>query len=248
MKTCFYTIYDEKNSVYAPYLRNSLKKFHPDIPLIEFKDKDIEETKIPRPEIFYLSAPYFAGKLMDEGYEMVVKIDVDSIVLGNLSEALLEDAYDVKTVFNWNRTDPKMYGEIGLATIQPQEYFNNGFVVLTSRKFVKEWMRLCKSSHQPRMPFREQGWLNILAHYCGYSVVCLDNAVNWWGLRSKGEWHRCIVRDNSIVLPQGPDGYPDSDKTIKVIHFAGGDTGPKMNYKIYFSEECITYIDNLVKE
>jgi len=248
MKKAFYTIYDQNNSVYAPLLRNSLKKFHPDIPLIEFTEKEIAETGIPKPDIFYLSAPYFANKLMDEGYEMLVKIDVDSIIVGSLQGALNEDCYDLKTVLNWNRVDPKTYGEIGLATIFPQEYFNNGFVVMTNKDMVKHWLKLCKSNHHQRMPMREQGWLNIIAHYGTYSVICMDGEKDWFGLKSKGEWHRCIISNNMMVLPRGADNYPSGDVQIHVIHWAGGSEGSKMNYKIYFSEECITYIDNLVKE
>ena len=38
-----------------------------------------------------------------------------------------------------------------------------------------------------------------------------------------------------------------SEKKIKAIHWAGGNSPDKMNYRIKFKEEVVKYIDTLVK-
>lgn len=248
MKAVFFTIADNNNLKWAKQLGNSLAKFHKDIPFKIIGQKELDENKDPAK--FYRATPYYASKLLEE-YDLVIKIDADSIVTGSL-DYVLNMPYDVATVYNWNRVDPPIYGEIGLATIAPQEYFNNGFVALRSKEFVKEWLRLCYSPHFDRMPYREQGFLNILAYYRNYEVVCLDdynpltNYSAWHGLRSKGEWNKIVIRDDKLILPKAPNNYPEMDKEIKVIHWAGGNDQNKMNYRIYFNEDVIKRLDYLI--
>jgi hypothetical protein len=246
MKTIAYTIADQNNLVFAQNLERSFKHFHPDIEFRIIGEKELAESGVPKPDVFYMAAPLFAQKLMDEGYTTLLKIDADSVITGSLNHILENDLYDVGVVYNWNRVDPARYGEIGLATIQPREYYNNGFVVLRNYDFVQEWLSMCTGKHFNRMPFREQGFLNILCHYGRFTVRCFDDSPMWHGLISKGEWSRCVLKNGELVLPTSPEGYPNEEKIIKVIHWAGGANEPKFNYRIYFSEECSAYIDGLI--
>lgn len=228
---------------------NSLRKFHSEeeLPLIVYGDKEMDA--IQDPAKFYRATPMFANRLIDD-YELVIKFDVDQIVTGKLNY-IFDSDYEVGVVYNWNRVDPRTYGEVGLCTILPQEYFNCGFVAMRSKKFIEKWWNMCISRHFDRMPMREQGFLNILCHYGDYKVRCFDdydvlhNYSSWHGLASKGEWNKVVMRNGEMVLPAGKDGYPNMDKVIRLIHWAGGDNEQKMDYKIRFNEECITYLDYL---
>jgi hypothetical protein len=243
----FFTVADAQNKVYAKMLKNSFDKFHQH----DFRVYDEQfalERQISPNNFWYLSTPLIAKEIFAEGHEWVIKIDADSIITGDLDIVFSDPFFDVGTVYNWNRIDPKTYGEVSLLTIQPLEYFNNGFVVMHSKEFVDHWYKACKSVHFDRMPMREQGFLNILCHYAGFNVRCLDDFKFWFGLRSKGEWNRCIMKGNDMILPKGQDHYPMEDKIIRIIHWAGGAGGVKMNYRIYFQEECIKYLDWLVSD
>lgn len=245
MKTVFFTIADQANLGYAKMMEKSLKYFHPEAELRIYTEKELKKTGIEPPRIFYLSAPYFADKLFNEGYDTVIKIDADSIVLSDLSEVFDDNSYDVGTVMNWNRVDPLKFGLIDLCTISPQEYYNNGFVVLKNRKFVDEWLRLCFTKHFDKMPFREQGFLNIVSHYFDFKVKCLDKGGSWWGLISKGEWLKTVMREGKVIIPKSEDGFPNMDIWLRVIHWAGGANEPKMKYKQNFPEDVIQFLNKV---
>jgi hypothetical protein len=246
-KVIAFTIADKKNMPYALMMQNSLRKFHTEeeVPLIIYDEATMDQ--VVQPEKYYLATPLFAKELLKE-YDLVIKIDADTIITHDLNHIINDDSYDVGTVLNWNRTDPQIYGEIGLATILPQEYMNNGFVALRSRAFVEHWWKLCNSVHFPRMPYREQGFLNILYHYGEYKVTCFDFTDKWHGLISKGEWNKMILKDGKLILPQNEDGYPTEDITIIAIHWAGGGNEKKMNYRIHFNDEVVEWFDKLTSQ
>jgi hypothetical protein len=256
MKKIAFTIADEKNMPYAKMMENSLRKFHSEeeLPLIIITGDELNALLAQDNQFFYRATPIIANKLFDEGYDLVIKIDADSLVVGKL-DYVFDSEYEVGTVYNWNRVDPEKYGEIGVCTIQPIEYYNCGFVAMKSHKFVKHWLHLCMSPHFERMPMREQGFLNVLTHYGFYKTMCFDdfNPFNfyssWHGLRSKSEWNKIVLKtlnnEKVMVLPQGREGYPEQDKIIRVVHWAGGNEDIKMNYKVYFSDEVSSYLDEL---
>ena len=81
MKTCFYTIVDDK--VYYPggthIMINSFKRFHPDIDLIVFRQDMIDRIFKANNINFYQAKPTFA-KLLTNKYDLVVNIDCDHII------------------------------------------------------------------------------------------------------------------------------------------------------------------------
>ena len=252
MKACIFTICDKNNEWMLPLFTNSLRKFHSEeeLPLIVYGEEVL--SKITDPDKFYRATPMFAQKLLEE-YDLVIKADVDQLFLGNLRH-VLDSEYDVGVVYNWNRSDPLIYGEIGLLTIQPQQYFNCGLVAMRDKRFVDNWWKLCNSAHFYAMPYREQGFLNVLCHYGDYDVKCFDDFDRmtrhngWYGLSSKSEWLAAEYIDGKIVVPKSEQGYPDRDKELHVIHWAGGGNEPRMNYRVRFTEDVISYIDWLVTD
>jgi lipopolysaccharide biosynthesis glycosyltransferase len=243
-KTIVFTIADEKNMPFAKMMEKSFKHFHPDVPLIIYGDKEIKESNIPTPHFFYLSTPYFARQLIKE-YEQCVKIDADSIITAPLEIIDSPENFDVGVVFNWTRD--AYSNQVKVWDITPQGYFNNGFVVFRSEELINHIWKLCNEAYFPNYQFREQDMLNIVAYYGNYKVKVLDINNSWYGLQSKSEWNKAIMQNGKIVIPKGKDMFPMMDKTLRVIHYAGGEQGVKGNYKIYFNEEVSSYIDSLIK-
>jgi lipopolysaccharide biosynthesis glycosyltransferase len=244
MKSVAFTIADEKNLPFAKMMEKSFKHFHPNIPLIIYGDKEIAQTGIPTPHFFYLSTPYYARQLIKE-YDQVIKIDADSVITAPLECLESPETFDVGVVYNWTRD--AYSNQVKVWDITPQGYFNNGFVVFRSEEFIEHIWKLCNQAYFPNYQFREQDMLNIVAYYGNYKIKLLDHGNSWYGLQSKSEWTKAIMKDGLMVIPKGKDMFPAVDKTLRIIHYAGGEAGIKGNYKIYFNDECSAYIDSLIK-
>jgi hypothetical protein len=242
-----FTVADRKNYPHALKLQNSFHKFHPDIELKIYTDKDIKDN-----ENYYRQKPMFARELIKD-HEVVLGLDADQIITGSL-DYIFEQEYDAAVVMNFNRVDPPIYGPVSILDVPPTEYMNCGLVAMRSVKFIKHWWNLCNSYHFRNMQYREQDLLNILVHYGNYHVECLDfpdlinNYHAWHGLIAKGEYNKVVLRDGKLILPKADDNYPEQDKEIKVLHLAGGGNEKKIGdtYRLYFNEEVIKYIDGLV--
>jgi hypothetical protein len=246
MKTVFFTIAgDPTNLHYAKMMEASLKKFHPDIPLVIFGEKEVKETNDPG--IFYRATPVF-GRMLLEKYDLAVKVDADSIITGNLDHILKDETYDMGNVLNWNRVDQKMYNfPLTVWDVPIEQYMNCGFVVMRSRQLVEHWLKLCYSDKFEHYRFREQDFMNIIFHYGNYNVKCFDWSNAWHGIVSKGEWLNFRLEGKELVLPP-TDGYPTEKKVIKIIHMAGGQVPDKMNIKKLFKDDIAKYLTELTHE
>jgi hypothetical protein len=245
-KIIAFTIADNNNKQYADIMVKMFKYFNPDIEIRVYGEEEIRKTEDS--EIFYRATPYFARKLFDEGYEIILKLDADNFIFGDLNHIFNDqDKYDIGVVYNWNRTDPQVYGLVGVWDIVPQEYFNCGFVVIKSKKLADHWWKLCNESNFKNYKFREQDLMNIICYYGDYEVKRLDDDEYCHGLISKGEGFKFIIKDKKVILPKAEDGYPKEDRIIKAYHVAGGNSFNKMNYRIIFDEPVIKLIDNILK-
>lgn len=245
MRSVFFTIADENNMAYAKMLEKSLKHFNPDIPLIIYGEKEIAETGMKKPDIFYIATPYFARKLIKE-YDQVIKIDADSIVTAPLEIVNNVEHFDLAVTYNWTRD--AYSDQVTVWDILPKQYVNNGFVVFRSKEVIEHIWFLCGRPNLQNYQMREQDMLNIVTYYGHYDVKFMDNGDSWYGLRSKSEWLKCIMKNGLITLLPTADGFPEREKTVRIIHFAGGNEGIKMNYKIKFNEEVSNYIDGILHE
>ncbi len=270
-----FSVADQNNFPYAVKMFRSLTKFHSstDIAMILFTNETRPEylKQLPRgisvedltpylddPAFFYRQKPVIAERYMDE-YELVLGLDADQIIVGDLSYIFETKDYDLGTVINWNRSDPQMYGFVELQRIGifPADYFNCGLVAMRSKRAVHHWKVLCYTSMFDRMQYREQDILNIVAHFGNYNVRCLDHQdpiakMNaWWGLIAKGEYMRAELRGEEIVVPQGEGDtpFPPVDTTLKVLHAGGGNQPNKLNYRMWFQDpKIIERLDYLTGE
>ena len=247
--------YDANNAEHARKFKNSLRKFHSEeeLPLYEVKREELETYLKGDPMFFYRQKPVIASRLIKD-YELVIGMDVDQIITGDLSYIWKTRDYDVGTVINWNRVDPGVFGVVQAAGILPIEYFNCGLVAMRSEAFVKNWLNVCLSPQFDRLQYREQDILNYICYYGNYNCRCFDHGDgpakmnSWWGIFGKGEYPRAEMRGNDIVVPKGEGNtpFPPVDITLKVLHWGGGNDPQKGNYRKMFKDDVIKRLDYLV--
>lgn len=251
----FFTIADQSNLGYATNLRNSFRKFHKDIPFEIVTGEVLDGYLKEDPGFFYRATPILGEKYLKE-YELVVKMDADSIVFGDLSYIWKTLDYDVGTVMNWNRVDPQKYGQVMFQGIAPFEYMNCGFVAMRSEKFVHDWKNLCYTPQYDRSRYKEQDMLNVMVYYGNWNVRCFDHTdkiggmIAWWGLIVKGELHRAELRGEKIYIPKGlgDTPFPPVDMEVKVVHAGGGNQPNKMNFHTWVNEEVGKRIEYLISD
>lgn len=212
-----------KNQGMLKNLLNSLRHFHPDLDIRIFDTNG-------DPNFWYRATPTIALQLFNEGYERIIKMDADQIVVGSLEDILNDETdFDAGLVFN----DPSFV--INLWDIHP--YFNNGLVVLRSKAFVEHWLKLCMSPHFNTYQFREQDLLNILASdYMNYKIKPLDG-LKVYGECAKPFWPQFKMVEGKVVF---------DDKQLCVIHFGGGNTPDKGNYRLRFAPDVVEFIETLI--
>lgn len=248
LKVCAFTIADQNNMKYYERMKNSLRKFHSEeeLPLILWDEHKIKSYNDPM--FFYRATPVIARQLLKD-YDLVIKLDSDQIITGDLNHIIEDKSFDIAAPLNWNRVDPHIYGPVTVWNISPTAYFNCGLVAMRSREFVEKWFRLCFSAHFAAYKYREQDLMNILAYYFDWRFKNLDAEETWNGLISKGEMGRYEVKEGKLVVPPAPDKFPDKEMVVKLIHFAGGNAAnDKFDlYKSRCTPEVVEFLDNLIK-
>lgn len=249
-----FVVADDNNMELATNFINSVRKFHTEkeLPIDIITGKELEEYRKDDPHFFYRATPIVAMKYMDE-YETVIKADADQIMLGDIKHILSLRNYDVGTVLNYNRVDEKKFGLVTNWIIDPQAYYNCGFVAMKNKRFVEHWLKLCLSEHFEKIQYREQGLLNIMCHFGDYKVKCFDHKdvmhdyYAWHGLVCKGEGVHMVLKDGVVTLPKAEDGYPPEDIIIKIHHYAGGGHEVR-THRTWFNEDLIKHIDYLISD
>ncbi len=247
-KVVVFTIADANNMKYYERMKNSLRKFHSEeeLPLLLWNQAKIESYNDPA--FFYRATPIIARQLLKD-YDLVLKIDADSIITGDLNHIINDTSYDLAAPLNWNRYDPQVFGQVSVVDVPPTMYLNCGLVAMRNRELVEKWFRLCHSQHFGAYQYREQDLLNIIAFYFDWKVKNLDAEDTWNGLISKGEMMRFELKDGKLIVPAAKDHFPDKDMVVKVIHLAGGNTiGDKMDFlNTHTKPEILAYLQDLIK-
>lgn len=257
-----FTIADENNMWMVEKLTNSLRKFHSEeeLPLMVISGDDLKSRVKKDPNFFYRATPIIAKELIKD-YELVIKLDCDQLITGDLDFVLNSKGWDVGTVINYNRADAQIYGMVTVWDIDVTKYYNCGLVAMRSEEFINHWFNLCNSWHFSNYQYREQDLLNIICHYDSFKVKCFDYYdpvyaySAWHGLVAKSEWAKVMLVDDAeakqgkrlMLFPAGDD-YVVRPTEVKVLHWAGGNMEQKLHYRTKFTEDVITYLDYLIGE
>lgn len=249
-KCCFFSIaYGAKHNIdYLKMMQNSLKKFHPDIPHHLYGDKELGGFIKAHPDNKWRIYPTIGADLSKK-YDLVIQIDNDCIVTGNLDHIINDKSYHVGGVLNNNKVDPPLVVQKrngAILDVKPEYYMNAGFLAIRGERPWKWWLKLCTSYFFKDYRYVEQDMLNIMCLYGDLNVKIFDFSKNWHGLISKGQWHKMVMEGDKIILPKTKDVCGE-DKEIKILHWAGGSV-PKLNYHVYFQPEVCKRLDYLVSE
>jgi hypothetical protein len=241
-------------------LINSLKYFHPEIPLHVFGTKELDEEFQRDPwQNWFTINPVMALRLVDS-YDMLVHFDADSMVTGRLYE-LLQGDFEVAGVRNNcdrgtagcfstpAKVLKKINGElIEVFKVHPHQYVNAGLVASTSKKFWKDWVFYNRMFNAKEYNSGEQDILNLLFHSSNYKTKIIDaietevyyGISNSYGTNHHWEsWKEIVLSENRLFL---------NGKQIKILHHAGGHGAiPKLNFDLFTPEvsEFLTKITGL---
>jgi len=237
----------------ADKLVRSFKHFHPDIPFFVFGTNELNQlnAKYGGQLTWDIMHPIVTKAVMDMGYELVAHTDADSIVTGEICR-WLQDA-EVFTVRNnndkgWASKDNNP--PITVNGCSADEYMNAGFVASSSKKFIEEWINRNLTELRIRhFPYQEQDILNLILQEGKYKTVCLDD--------------KNVDRHFGISCLDGKEGYWDNlknlymkqvgeethliynNKTINLIHQAGGHSLPKLVLDDLFSPRVSEYLKKI---
>lgn len=256
MKTVFFTIISDSHyhGCRTDDFIKSFKRYHPDIDLVIFGQKEIDETfSLDHRVNFYNAKGTFAKKLYND-YELVVNIDADHIILDRMTE-ILEADYDVACPSNFNtwlnsgirtQTHATGYGAISDKwLVHMDRYLQGGLIASTSKLF---WDQYAHASIQTWEQFghKENDVLNIMMTMLPYKLKVLDGD---YVFSSPGFscYYNCasLARERQMYIEDGKvwlDG-----KQVKCYHFARGGS-VKPSYESLFSPEVVNFIKEKVLE
>lgn len=224
MKTVFYTIISDSH--YAGCRTDefiaSFKHFHPDIELIIFAQEAIDYHFGRNEHLnFYNCKAYFA-KLLYHEYDLVVNIDADHLILGEL-KSILQGDYDVACPANYNvfsNASLKIISTGNQTTtfVSDLNYFQGGLIASTSKHFWDAY-DYASMKHSHSLHYKENDVLNLILTLCNFKVKYLDGDANfksnefhsYYGCASLGQEHLAVVDNGQIKI---------NGKPVIAYHFA----------------------------
>jgi hypothetical protein len=217
MKTCFFTIIDDRT--YYPggthILVNSFKRFHPDIDLIVFRQDMVDKVFKEKNINFYQAKPTFAKLLVDK-YDLIVNIDCDHVITGRLDEVLKGD-YDV--AFPWNFND---YENASFENITEEMYLQAGMVASTNKDFWYVWAEANKDAMKYLR--KENDIVNLVVYnqMPQLKLKILDKNKDYYGCKSLGREPEFYIENDKLMC---------RNEQVLAYHFARGSVFPKLDFK-----------------
>lgn len=232
MKTVFFTIVDDQyyNSAGTPQLINSFKKFHPDIPLVIFRQDMIDKIFKEKGINFYQAKPTFANLLTDS-YELVVNIDCDHIILGRL-DAILKGDYDVACPINKND-----FENTSVENVTEDMFLQGGLVASTSKEFWKVWEKENKKAMDYKC--KENDIMNLVIYntMSHLKLKILDGEKDYYGCKSLNREGEFYLKDGMVMCRK---------ERVYAYHHAKGAALPKLNFPTMgFSTEVTEFMNFL---
>jgi hypothetical protein len=179
MKVCFFTFLTEsyKNNIEYDLFEKSLKHFHPDIPLILFKDEEIKEFKKIHHSLDLYKAKATAAKSLYDEYDLIINIDADHFIFGRFDE-ILENNFDVAAPSNYN-----LYENVDLSI---ESYKGNKYKIICEKKYIQAgliasnnknfWNAYENASikHSDSLTCKDNDVLNLVVEFGGFDFKLLD--------------------------------------------------------------------------
>jgi len=244
MTSVFFTVCDSRLQKGLPNSRNldfagfvnSFKRFHPDIELVIFDEKDMKKHGVN----FYNSKAIF-GNLLSDGTNNVVNVDADHFFFDRCTE-ILEADYEVACPLNFNITDnlvgikvtSGIHGEANKNWLIDEKMFlQGGLIASPSKQFWEHYQYACK--YYDKFHCYENDILNLVAYLYPYKIKVLDDNC-FYGCSIIGKEKNCYVENEKIML----EGKP-----VKAYHFAHGSA--KKKYTDIFSKEVCNLIKSIIE-
>lgn len=224
MKPVVYTIVNDRYyyPVGTTIFINSFKKWHPDIPLVVFRqdmiDKIFKEKKLD----FYNAKPSFAKLLIDK-YDLIVNIDADTVITGPL-DGVFEDDYDIGSVWNYND-----YENSSFENITDTMYLQGGFIASRCKEFWDVWEEENKKARMYKR--RENDVMNLVAYnkFPGYILKIFDKEKDYYGCKSLGREPEFYIENDMLMC---------REERVRAYHHARGGHLPKLDFpNMPFKEE-----------
>lgn len=250
MTCCFFTFLQKRYEQIIDFnlFEKSFKFFHPDIPLIVFKDKEIEElisSTEGKANMFKIKA--VAAKTLYNDYDLVVNIDADHIIFSRLDE-ILENDYDVAAPSNFN-----LYENVSISLtsylnknyniVPPEYYVQAGLIASSNKNF---WNTYCAASlrHAHGLTCADNDILNLVLHFSDFKFKLLDNGwtpdshsrKSFYGCSSLNLESKCKITNGIPCI----NGIP-----LKCYHVARGSQKPK--FEELFNREIVDWLYEKIK-
>jgi len=234
-KVCF-TIVDDR--YYYPVgthiFINSFKKFHPDIPLVVFRQDMIDKVFAEKKINFYMAKPTFA-KLLTDKYDLVVNMDADTVVTGRMTKVFDED-YEVGAAWNFND-----YENTSVDNVTEEMYVQAGLVGSTNKKFWDIWEE--KNKIAMALKCQENDTLNLVWYndpeVSKMNRVIFDKDKDYYGCKSLGREPEFEVHSNKLWC---------RGEQVLAYHWAKGAIFPKLDFDrnpLGFSSEVCEWLKKL---
>lgn len=235
-KAVAYTIVDDRYyyPVGAHIFVNTFKKFHPDIPLVVYRQDMIDKVFKEKNINFYMAKPSFA-KLLYEEYELVVNIDADTVVTDRMTE-VFDKPYDIGAASNLND-----YENSSLDSITEAMYLQAGLVGSRSKLFWDIW----EEANKQAMKFirQENDVLNLVAYkdkrLQDKKLVIFDKDKDYYGCKSLNREPEFYIANNKLMC---------RGEKVVAYHWAKGAIFPKLDFdnpEIGFAPEVRVWLKQL---
>jgi len=234
MKIVFFTLVDDHlfYPIGAPVFINSFKKFHPDIPLVVFRQDMVDKVFKEKGINFYTAKPTFA-KLLIEKYDLVVNIDSDHVICSRLDK-ILEGDFDVAAPSNFND-----YENMSISSVTEKMYLQGGLVASTNKVFWDVWESANKEAH--RYHCWENDTLNLIWYensiVKNMKRVVLDEEKDYYGCKSLNREAEFYIEGENVMC---------RGEKVYCYHHAKGGRMPKLRFdRMPFTPEVRDFLTRL---
>jgi hypothetical protein len=185
---------------------------------------------------FFTAKPQF-GRLLAPHYDLVVNMDCDNVVLGELSSVLAQD-YDYGAAWNLNDFENRHFESVdGAIKVTDEMFLQAGLVASRKPEFWDYWIEWNREAHNYLCA--ENDTLNLMAYgddrVKDWKLKIFDKEKDYYGCKSLGRESECIAKDGKILL---------RGEQVVCYHNAKGRSFPKLNYEtLGFPQEVVDYMN-----